>query len=87
MIARMSPMGDATYQYSSTVLSVFWPEAEHDKVIARWPCLRATWEPPGTSIGNRSSDNWPPARAAPCRCGPGRKYKQCCRPHGLGSLD
>jgi uncharacterized protein YecA (UPF0149 family) len=31
--------------------------------------------------------HWPPARTAPCWCGSGRKYKQCCRPHGLGSLD
>jgi uncharacterized protein YecA (UPF0149 family) len=30
---------------------------------------------------------WPPARTAPCWCGSGRKYKQCCRPHGLGTLD
>ncbi|MGH3630908.1 MAG: SEC-C domain-containing protein [Sciscionella sp.] len=30
---------------------------------------------------------WPPARTEPCWCGSGRKYKQCCRPHGLGSLD
>ena len=30
---------------------------------------------------------WPPARTAPCWCGSGRKYKQCCRRHGLGDLD
>lgn len=30
---------------------------------------------------------WPPARTAACWCGSGRKYKQCCRPHGLGTLD
>jgi hypothetical protein len=30
---------------------------------------------------------WPPARTAACWCGSGRRYKQCCRPHGLGSLD
>jgi uncharacterized protein YchJ len=30
---------------------------------------------------------WPPARSAACWCGSGRKYKQCCRPHGLGTLD
>ncbi|MDN5749206.1 MAG: SEC-C domain-containing protein [Pseudonocardia sp.] len=29
---------------------------------------------------------WPPARTAPCWCGSGRKYKQCCRRHGLGTL-
>jgi uncharacterized protein YecA (UPF0149 family) len=29
---------------------------------------------------------WPPNRTAPCWCGSGRKYKQCCRPHGLGTL-
>ena len=29
---------------------------------------------------------WPPARTAACWCGSGRKYKQCCRPHGLGDL-
>lgn len=30
---------------------------------------------------------WPPARTAACWCGSGRKYKQCCRPYGLGTLD
>jgi hypothetical protein len=30
---------------------------------------------------------WPPDRTAACWCGSARKYKQCCRPHGLGSLD
>lgn len=30
---------------------------------------------------------WPPARTAPCWCGSERKYKQCCRRHGLGTLD
>ena len=30
---------------------------------------------------------WPPPRTAPCWCGSGRKYKQCCRRHGLGTLD
>jgi uncharacterized protein YecA (UPF0149 family) len=30
---------------------------------------------------------WPPDRTAACWCGSGRKYKQCCRPYGLGSLD
>ena len=30
---------------------------------------------------------WPPARTTACWCGSGRKYKQCCRPHGLGTLD
>jgi uncharacterized protein YecA (UPF0149 family) len=29
---------------------------------------------------------WPPGRTDSCWCGSGRKYKQCCRPHGLGSL-
>lgn len=29
---------------------------------------------------------WPPARTAACWCGSGRKYKQCCRRHGLGDL-
>ncbi|GAA2559876.1 YecA family protein [Pseudonocardia hydrocarbonoxydans] len=28
---------------------------------------------------------WPPARPAPCWCGSGRKYKQCCRRLGLGA--
>ncbi len=31
--------------------------------------------------------SWPPARTAPCWCGSSRKYKQCCRPHSLGTLD
>jgi SEC-C motif len=30
---------------------------------------------------------WPPDRTAPCWCGSGRKYKQCCRRYGLGTLD
>lgn len=29
---------------------------------------------------------WPPDRTGPCWCGSRRKYKQCCRPHGLGML-
>jgi hypothetical protein len=29
---------------------------------------------------------WPPDRSSVCWCGSGRKYKQCCRPYGLGSL-
>jgi uncharacterized protein YecA (UPF0149 family) len=130
---------DDTYQYSATVLSVFWPEAEHEKLIARWPRLAtevgATWDEHrqqverhcafvvrnGHSVRQFSGDvpgleaflqdkrvknpsaedllaypdmrtqptliHWPPARTAPCWCGSRRKYKQCCRPHGLGSLD
>jgi uncharacterized protein YecA (UPF0149 family) len=135
----MSLMGDGTYEYSATVLSVFWPEAEHEKLISRWPHLAtevgATWdehrrqverhcafvEQSGHSVRQFAGDvagleaflqvrrirkpsgddllaypdmrtqptliHWPPARTAPCWCGSGRKYKQCCRPHGLGSLD
>jgi hypothetical protein len=30
---------------------------------------------------------WPPDRTAPCWCGSSRKYKQCCRRYGLGTLD
>ncbi len=30
---------------------------------------------------------WPPTRTDACWCGSGRKYKKCCRPHGLGTLD
>ncbi|HET8660576.1 MAG TPA: SEC-C domain-containing protein [Micromonosporaceae bacterium] len=30
---------------------------------------------------------WPPDRTAPCWCGSGRRYKQCCRRYGLGTLD
>jgi hypothetical protein len=30
---------------------------------------------------------WPPGRTAPCWCGSRRKYKQCCRRHGLGTLN
>jgi uncharacterized protein YecA (UPF0149 family) len=135
----MSPISDGTYEFSATVLSVFWPEAEHEKLIARWPHLAgevgATWDEhrrqverhcalvaqSGHSVRQFSGDvagleaflqvrrvrkpsgedllaypdmrtqpaliDWPPARTAPCWCGSGRKYKQCCRPHGLGSLD
>jgi uncharacterized protein YecA (UPF0149 family) len=130
---------DDTYHYSYTTLSVFWPEAEHQKLIARWPHLGAevgtTWDEhrqrverhcalisrvdhevrqtPDEVTGLESflQDNhindptskdldgypdlrtqptmvpWPPARTATCWCGSGRKYKQCCRPHGLGTLD
>lgn len=31
--------------------------------------------------------SWPPPRAATCWCGSGRRYKQCCRRYGLGTLD
>lgn len=30
--------------------------------------------------------SWPPSRTASCWCGSGHRYKQCCRPYGLGSL-
>jgi uncharacterized protein YecA (UPF0149 family) len=135
-----SPAGaDDTYHYSYTTLSVFWPEAEHQKLIARWPHLGAevgtTWDEhrqrverhcalisraghevrqtPGDVTGletflqdNHINDptskdldgypdlhtrptmvTWPPARTATCWCGSGRKYKRCCRPHGLGTLN
>jgi hypothetical protein len=135
----MSLMSDGTYQYSATVLSVFWTEAEHEKLIARWPRLAtevgatrdehrqqverhcAFVEQSGHSVRQFAGDvrgldaflqdkqvrnpsgedlgaypdmrtqvaliHWPPARTAPCWCGSERKYKQCYRPHGLGSLD
>jgi hypothetical protein len=130
---------DDRYHYSATVLSVFWPETEHRKLLARWPHLAAAvgtnWDEhrrlverhcelisraghrisqtPGDlcdleaflqdkHINDPTSDDlldypdlrtrptmlpWPPARTAACWCGSGRKYKQCCRPHGLGTLD
>ena len=31
--------------------------------------------------------SWPPAHYAACWCGSGRKYKKCCRPHGLNAVD
>lgn len=47
-MAHMSVVDDGTYQYSATVLSVFWPEAEHENLITRWPLLAdvvgATWD-------------------------------------------
>ncbi|MFI9381065.1 SEC-C domain-containing protein [Kutzneria sp. NPDC052558] len=131
--------GDGTYHYSATALVVFWPESEHENLIARWPGLTSrvgtTWDEhrrrveqecalisddgytvkqtpgdiPGLEAFLRDKDvkkpqasdlegypdlrtqpdltPWPPARTAACWCGSGRKYKQCCRPHGLGSLD
>lgn len=135
-----SPAGrDATYHYSATTLSVFWPPAEHEKLIARWPHLTAdvgaTWDEHRQLVERHSAlvsreghgvnqtagnvadleaflrdkrvrkpssedllaypdmrtqpvmTSWPPARTAACWCGSGRKYKQCCRPHGLGTLD
>jgi len=150
MIVRMSPLNDANmihrsiggggvYQHSLTTLSVFWPEVEHGKLIARWPHLAvdvgATWdghrrqierhcalvEQLGHKVKQTAGDvdgleiflkdngvkrpsvrdlqgypdlrtqpvmvNWPPARTASCWCGSGRKYKQCCRPHSLGTID
>lgn len=36
------------YHYSGTALAVFWPEAEHARMIIRWPHLAAeigtTWD-------------------------------------------
>ena len=126
------------YHYSATALAVFWPEAEHDRMIIQWPHLAAeigtTWdehrrrverhcalvEDNGLRVKQAAGDvagfeaflasrnvtepspsdlqeypdmrtqptlfPWPPARTAACWCGSGRKYKQCCRPHGLGDL-
>jgi hypothetical protein len=135
-----SPAGrDATHHYSTTTLSTFWPKAEHEKLLARWPHLAAevgaTWDEHRRqherhcvlvtqaghgvnqtagdvagfedflrerNVRKPSSDDlfaypdlrsqprmtvWPPARTSPCWCGSGRKYKVCCRPHGLGTLD
>jgi hypothetical protein len=47
--AGWSPAGrDDTYQYSATTLSDFWPEAEHGRLVGRWPSLAtevgATWD-------------------------------------------
>jgi hypothetical protein len=49
MSPGLSPQGgDGTYQYPATVLSVFWPESELEKLIARWPRLAnevgTTWD-------------------------------------------
>jgi hypothetical protein len=35
----------------------------------------------------RAMSSWPPPRTDACWCGSGRRYKQCCRPHGLGTLE
>jgi hypothetical protein len=138
--ANWSPAGtDGEYRYSASILAVVWSEAEHAKLIARWPHLSdevgANWDDhrkrverlcvfavgeghtvsqtTGTVAGfeeflqdkrveKPSPDDllsypdlrtdpilvdWPPLRTAPCWCGSGRKYKQCCRPHGLGTPD
>lgn len=148
IVVRMSPMNDTrwspvgaddAYRYSATTLSAFWPEAEHGKLIDRWPHLAtevgATWdehrqqierhcalvERAGYAVNQVSGDvsglesflqdrhvttpsaqdllayldlrtqpvmiRWPPGRIAMCWCGSGRKYKQCCRPHSLSTLD
>lgn len=47
--ARWSTLGRVDgQQYSATTLSSFWPDAEHRKLIARWPRLAAvvgaTWD-------------------------------------------
>lgn len=130
---------DDTYQYAATALVVFWPQTEHEKLLARCPHLAAevsaSWDEhrrqverhsalvaqAGHSVNQTAGDiagfevflrdnriltpssqdllgypdlrtqptmmPWPPARTAACWCGSGRKYKQCCRPHGLGTLD
>jgi len=131
---------DDTYRYAATILSVYWPEPEYHKLMARWPSLSehlgVTWDEhrqrterqcafvdraghkvsqlPGDVDGFEaflagrdatrfSAEDllaypdlrtvampmvpWPPARTAVCWCGSGRRYKQCCRPHGLGTLD
>lgn len=96
------PVGrDATHRYTMTTLSTFWPKAEHEKLLARWPRLAAEFLRE-RKVRKPSSDDllaypdlrsqprmtsWPPARTSPCWCGSGRKYKVCCRPHGHGTLD
>ena len=138
--AGWRPVGtDDAYRYSATALSVYWPEAEHRRLIERWPHLvcevGATWdehrnqierhcalvERAGHTVNQASGSvsgfeaflaerhvtkpsrsdlqaypdlqtqptmlSWPPPRTGPCWCGSGRKYKQCCRPHGLGRVD
>jgi hypothetical protein len=42
---------------------------------------------PDLQTATTAMASWPPARTAPCWCGSGHKYKRCCRPHGLGTLD
>lgn len=42
---------------------------------------------PDAQAAKLAMTRWPPARTVTCWCGSGRKYKHCCRPHGLGSLD
>jgi len=130
--------GSVYHYYPATALAVFWPEAEHARMLIRWPHLAAeigtTWgehrrrverhcaliEDNGLRVEQAAGDvagfeaflasrnvtepsrsdlqeypdmrtqptlfPWPPARTAACWCGSGRKYKQCCRPHGLGNL-
>ncbi len=128
---------DDSHRYSTTTLSVFWPESEYHALIARWPHLAdhlgATWdehrqrterhcaltERAGLGVQQLPGDvpgfvvflagkapceddlhaypdlrdthapmtSWPPARSSSCWCGSGRRYKQCCRRFGLGTLD
>lgn len=130
---------DGEYTYSATVLFAFWPEAEYDQLVTRWPHLAenagSTWDEHRRGVerscalaeraghhvqqtaGNvidfdaflkagkvrkptadelmaypdlRSGPilfDWPPGRTEPCWCGSGAKYKKCCRPYGLGTLD
>jgi len=47
--AGWRPLGtDDAYRYTATTLSVYWPEAEHERLIKRWPHLvadvGATWD-------------------------------------------
>jgi hypothetical protein len=46
-IVRMVPMANADpYHYAATALSVFWPEAEYQRLLARWPHrsqIRSPW--------------------------------------------
>jgi SEC-C motif len=135
-----APAGsDGRYRYEVAAVVVFWPQAQYEAVIARWPQLvehlGATWEEhrqrterdcavidrDGLAVNQMAGDvgdfaaflarrgatrpdkddlhaypdlrdataemvAWPPDRTGPCWCGSRRKYKQCCRPHGLGTL-
>jgi hypothetical protein len=57
--------------------------------LARWTAIGAPLDDPDVSVLRpfAAATTRELGRNEPCWCGSGRKYKQCCRRHGLGTLD
>lgn len=85
-IVHMAPMNDAswspvgvddTYRYSTAALSVFWPEAEHGELIARWPRLAAEG---GSDLGRAPAAGRATLRAGSASRVPGQpRVRRCLR--------